>query len=26
FYLGTGMKKPPKPALYIAGSKAEAPL
>ncbi|WP_339192128.1 rhamnogalacturonan lyase [Bacillus sp. FSL K6-1003] len=26
FYLGTGMKKPPKPALYIAGNKAETPL
>lgn len=26
FYLGTEMKKPPKPALYIAGNKAETPL
>ncbi|PRP50437.1 rhamnogalacturonan lyase [Bacillus halotolerans] len=26
FYLGTGMKKPPKSALYIAGNKAETPL
>ncbi|WP_406621465.1 rhamnogalacturonan lyase [Bacillus atrophaeus] len=26
YYLGTGMKKPPKPAIYLAGNKAEMPL
>lgn len=26
YYLGTGMKKPPKPTIYLAGNKAEMPL